>query len=292
MKRTILTGILALAASVAVVMAQQGQPAPAGQAAPAVQPGQAAQPAPAAPAGPQAKSPEELAARNALIAAMNKNDGDAVIKAAEDLLAKFADTQFKEMALTLEATAYSMKSDTVNEQLAWGRVLEVNPKSIDANLKLGGLIAKQTRDKDLDRDDQLAKAEKYLNAAIDNLKVAQKPNPQLPDQVWEQVKKQNDAEAHEGLGMVALTRAVANKDADPKKYDKAIGEMQIAATEDPEQTAYEARLASVLQSAGRNSESIALCDKILAVPDLNPAIKTFATNLRAAAEKAAAPPAK
>lgn len=288
MKRTILTGILALAAAVAVLMAQQGQPAPAGQTAPPAQPGQSAQPAPAAPAGPRAKSQEELTALKALVAAQNTNDSDAVIKAAEDLLAKFADTQFKEMALTLEATAYNMKSDPTNEQVAWGRVMEVNPQSIQGNLKLGGLIAKQTKDKDLDRDDQLAKAEKYLNTAIDTLKTAQKTNPQASDQVWEQVKKQSDAEAHYGLGMVALTRAMVNKDADPKKYDKPIGEFQIAAGEDPEQTAYQARLAAVLLSAGRNSESIALCDKILALPNLNPAIKTYVTNLRAAA----APPAK
>src|ERR1039457_1661882 len=255
MKRTILTGILALAAAVAVLMAQQGQPAPAGQTAPAAQPGQSAQPAPAAPAGPRAKSQEELTALKALVAAQNTNDSDAVIKAAEDLLAKFADTQFKEMALTLEATAYNMKSDPTNEQVAWGRVMEVNPQSIQGNLKLGGLIAKQTKDKDLDRDDQLAKAEKYLNTAIDTLKTAQKTNPQA---------------------------------ADPKKYDKPIGEFQIAAGDDPEQTAYQARLAAVLLSAGRNSESIALCDKILALPNLNPAIKTYVTNLRAAA----APPAK
>ena len=59
MKRTILTGILALAASVAVLMAQQGQPAPAGQAAPAVQPGQAAQPAPPPPLAADAAAQPE-----------------------------------------------------------------------------------------------------------------------------------------------------------------------------------------------------------------------------------------
>ena len=281
MKRTILTGILALVAGVAVLMAQQGQPAPAGQAPPAAQPGQAAPPAPAAPAGPRPKSPEEAAALQALGAAQKAGDGDAIVKAAEDLLTRFADTQFKEQALTLEGLAYEMKSDPTNEQVAWGRVMEVNPKSIIANLKLGGLIAKQTKDKDLDRDDQLAKAEKCLNTAIDGLKTA--PSAQVAPL---------DAEAHNGLAMVALTRATANKDTDPRKYDKAIAEMQIAASEDPEQAAYQARLAAMLQSAGKNAESIALCDKILALPDLNPAIKSFTTTVRAAAAKAAAPPAK
>src|ERR1039458_1398256 len=74
MKRTILTGILALAPAVAGAMAQQGQPAPAGQTAPAAQPGQSAQPAPAAPAGPRAKSQEELTALKALVAAQRSEE--------------------------------------------------------------------------------------------------------------------------------------------------------------------------------------------------------------------------
>jgi tetratricopeptide (TPR) repeat protein len=281
MKRTILTGILALAAIAGILMAQQAPSAPAGQA-PA-----AAQPAPAKPAGPHPKSPEELTALQALMAAQQKSDPDGIIKAGDDVLTKFADTDYKEMVLTLEAMAYEMKGDAVNEQVAWGRVMEVDPASIPANLKLGGLIAKQTTDKDLDRDDQLAKAEKCLNAAIAGIK-AQQANPQTTPQAQAQLKL-SDAEAHEDLGLVALTRATANKDADPKKYDKAITEMQAAANGDPDQAAYQARLAAVLESAGKSAEALALCDKILAMPNLNPAIQSFTTSVRNAAAKAAAP---
>jgi hypothetical protein len=56
--------------------------------------------------------------------------------------------------------------------------------------------------------------------------------------------------------------------------------------------AYQAKLASVLFSANKNAESLALCDKILAAPTLNPAIKAYTTNLRNAIQKAAATPAK
>jgi hypothetical protein len=151
-----------------------------------------------------------------------------------------------------------------------------------------GLIAKQTKDKDLDRDDQLAKAEKCLNAAIDGIK-AQQSNPQVTPQAQAQLKL-SDAEAHEDLGLVALTRATANKDADPRKYDKVITELQTAASEDTEQAAYQARLAAVYQSAGKNAEAVALCDKILAMPNLNPAVQSFVTGVRNAAAKGA--PAK
>jgi hypothetical protein len=46
------------------------------------------------------------------------------------------------------------------------------------------------------------------------------------------------------------------------------------------------RLASALQSSGKNDEAIALCDKILAVPNLHAQIKQVVTNIRAAAVKA------
>ena len=140
----------------------------------------------------------------------------------------------------------------------------------------------------MDRDDQLAKAEKCLNAAIAGIK-AQQANPQTTPQAQAQLKL-SDAEAHEDLGLVGLTRATANKDADPKKYDKAITEMQAAANGDPDQAAYQARLAAVLVSAGKNAEALALCDKILALPNLNPQIKSYVeTRVRPAA---AAAPAK
>ncbi len=290
MKRTILTGILALAAGVPVLMAQArpaGQPAPAAQAAPA---GQAA---PAAPSGPHVKSPEEMTALRALVAAQNQGNADAIVKAAEDFVTQFADTEFKEMALSLEAAAYQMKNDAANAQVAWGRVVAVNPKSLQGNLKMGGIIAAQTRDKDLDRDDNLALAEKYLKTAMEILKTAPKPNPQITDPDWEVAKKQMDAEAHNGLGLVALTRASANKDPDPKKYTAAVDEFQIAASEDPDLLTYSARLAAAYQNAGRSADAIAICDKLLANPQLNPAIKDFITNnVRPAATKALAAPAK
>jgi hypothetical protein len=46
------------------------------------------------------------------------------------------------------------------------------------------------------------------------------------------------------------------------------------------------RQASALQSAGKNDEAIALCDKVVAIPDVHPQIKQVATQIRAAAVKA------
>jgi tetratricopeptide (TPR) repeat protein len=274
MKRTILTGALVVAAGFSCLgfglsrlMAQQAQPA-----APAKQ-GQAEK---GQPKGPAPKSPAEGQAVAALFNAANTpGNPDAIIKAAEDLTTKFADTDFKEIALMVEAQAYQQKGDADKAQIYGERVLEVNPKNFQTTLMLGEILATHTRENDLDKEEKLSKADKYLNGTIDNLKTVAKPNPQVTDQQWEDAKKQLVAEAHNALGLVALDR---------KKYDVAIAEFKLAIEGDPQAT-YSVRLASAYQSAGKNQEAIEICDKLLADPQLHPQIKAVATQVKAAASK-------
>jgi len=259
-----LTGILAMAAGLSnlglpSLMAQQ---APAKQGQPAQQP---KQPAP--------KSQGEAQAIQALAGA--QGNPDATIKAADELLTKYADTEFKEIALFMEATAYRQKGDTVKAQIFADQVLAINPKNFQTTLMMGEILAQVTRENDLDREEKLTKADKYLNDTIDNVKTTAKPNPQLTDQQWEEGKKYVTAEAHNGLGLVALTR---------KKYDVAIAEFKTAVEGDP-QPAYQVRLASAYQLAGKNEEAIAICDKLLADPQLHPQIKAVANSVKAAASK-------
>jgi hypothetical protein len=69
-----------------------------------------------------------------------------------------------------------------------------------------------------------------------------------------------------------------------KKYDGAIAEFKMATELDP-QPAYQVRLASADQLAGKNDDAIAICDKLLADPQLHPTIKAVATQFKAAASK-------
>ena len=253
MKTIIATGFLALAAGISGLLAQ------------APPPGQ-----------PTVKSKAELEAVQALMTAANAGNPDGIIKAADDLNTKFADTAFKEVALYLEATAYKQKRDNEKAQIYAERVLDVNPKNYQAGLLVGEILVVGTRENDLDKEEKLAKAEKYFNSTIDNLKDAQKPNPQLTDQQWEDGKKYLTAEAHNGLGMVALTR---------KKNDVAITEFKTAADLDSGEPTYQVRLASALLSAGKNDEAAAVCDKVLANPQLHPQIKQVAQNIKAQATK-------
>jgi tetratricopeptide (TPR) repeat protein len=224
---------------------------------------------------PAPKSAKELDAVKALFAASQAGP-DQTIAAAEALITGFADTEFKEVALFFEARSYQTKNDLVKAQVYGERVLEINPKNYQTTLLLGEVMAQTTRENDLDKEEKLAKAEKYLKDTIENLKTAAKPNPQTPDKDWEDARQQMTAEAHSGLGLCALTR---------KKYDAAVAEFKAASDLDP-QPAFLVRQASALQSLGKNDEAIVICDKVLADPQLHPQIKQVTEGVRAAAIKA------
>ena len=262
MNRTILTGILILAAAGSGALAadkkQQQQ--------------QAQQ---AEPKGPHPKSTDEAKALQALFSAVGKPD--EMIAAAENILTKFSDTDFKDTVLFLEADAWRQKGDKEKMQIYAERTLQTNPKHYQADLMLAETIVQSTREHDLDRDEKLAKAEKYAKDGIEAVNAAAKPNPQLTDAQWEDVKKDVVAQANDVLGMSALQT---------KKYDAAIADFKMAVegAAHPE-PAYSVRLASAYQQAGKNDEAIAICDKLLADPQLHPTIKQVATQVKNAASQ-------
>jgi len=228
--------------------------------------------------GPAPKvSRGEAAAYNAMVQA--QSSPDALIAAAEDLLTKYADTQFKDIALSLEGQAYRQKGDWEKALIFADRSLEANPKNYTAALTAGEVLVQHTRDTDLDRDDKLARAEKDLNQAIESVKAAPKPNPNVTDQQWADFQKSIVGEAESDLGLAAMTR---------KKYDDAIADFKAAVDNDP-QGAHMVRLANAYQSAGKYDDAIATCDKVLALPNLHPQIKAVAENLKAVATRAKGP---
>jgi tetratricopeptide (TPR) repeat protein len=253
MKRMILTGIVVCAAGLSGLFAQT----PAGQ----------------TPAQPKIKSNGE---RKAVVAIQSATDADSIIKAAEDLLNNYADSDYKEYALTMEAKAYQIKHDDDNAQVFAERVLQINPKAYTMELLVGEIITPNIKDHDLNRPDEIAKATKLFTGAIEDAKVAVKPNPKVSDADWAQAQKYAVAEAHNGLGMLA---SIDKKPAD------AIKEFQLAVEGDPDQDAYSTRLANAYLTAGKKAEALAICDKLLAKPDLHPQIKQVVTNIKNAASK-------
>src|SRR5262249_6260532 len=232
MKKSIVTGVLALIAGSSALMAQGA--------------------APAGPKQPAHKSQAELTAVQALFQAQ-QGGADAVIKAAEELLTKFADTEFKEFALLLEAQAYKVKGDDAKAQIFAERLLEANPKNFQGQMMVGEIIVKGTCEHDLDRQEKLTKADMYFNDAIAAVKASTKPNPQITHEQWAEIQKQVQAEAHNGIGMDELTR---------RKDDVAIAEFKSAKELNPKEYTYQVRLASAYQLSGKNDEAAVIADKV------------------------------
>jgi tetratricopeptide (TPR) repeat protein len=254
MKPLILTGIVVLTAGLSGLFAQ----APA----------------------PKGKSNGERKAAIAIESAYKANDPDGMIKAAENLLNNYADSDFKEFALSMEATAYRYKHDDENAQIFADRVLQINPKAYAMELLIAEAITSNIKEHDLNYADEIDKCTKLFSDVIENAKAAPKPNAQDSDADWERAKKRAIAEAHNGLGMLAQVQ---------KKPSDAIKEFQVAVDNDPEADEYSARLARAFLVVGKSDECVAICDKLLAKPGLNPQIKTYVTSVRDLVTKRPAP---
>lgn len=223
---------------------------------------------------PKPKSQKEA---EAVMAIFNAKDPDARIAAAENLLTKYADTEFKAVALQVAAASAQQKNDFEKMVIYAERTLEADPKNYPAMLMLANGIAQKTREFDLDKEEKLSKSEKYARSAIDLIKTAPKPRPDITDEQWEGAKKDYLAQAHEALGLAAMVR---------KKYDAAASEFkastEVSPTPDP---ATMVRLASAYNQSGKPDEAIAVIDKLMAMPDLNPQIKQVAQNEKIASMK-------
>jgi tetratricopeptide (TPR) repeat protein len=214
---------------------------------------------------PQPKSQKEVEAINAMIQAQ---DPDARIKAADYLITKFADTDFKSLAMFLTAESYERKGDFEKMTVWCEKTLDLDPKNYSCMLMLGGGLAKRSRENDLDLNEKLDRSDKYTKSALETLKDAPKPNPQITDDQWASIKKDYISQAHEAYGAAAMLR---------KKYDVAISEykqaVEGAGTPDP---ATMVRLGQAYNAAGKPDDAIAILDKVMADSSVHPQIRQVA----------------
>ncbi|MEZ5402826.1 MAG: tetratricopeptide repeat protein [Bryobacteraceae bacterium] len=226
---------------------------------------------------PQPKSKKEA---EAVMAMFNAADPDARIAAADALVKNFADTEFKSTAFMIAAMSAQEKNDFEKMVFYAEQTLSSDPKNYQCMLMLASGYAARTREHDLDKEDKLKLAEKYANGAMEVLQTATKPRPDIADEQWEGAKKDFTAQAHEALGLAAMTR---------KNYDVAVKEFQTAidvgATPEP---VTKLRLASVYNQTQKYDEALALLDGILADANLNPQVRQLAgqEKLKAATGKA------
>ena len=230
---------------------------------------------------PQPKSQKEVEAIQAMFGAQ---DPDARIKAADALMTKFADTEFKSLAMYLTAASYEQKNDFEKMVFWCERTLQADTKNYPCMLMLAGGIAKRARENDLDLTEKLTRSDGYAKSALEALKDAPKPNPQMSDNDWAAAKKDYVSQAHEAFALAAMLR---------KKFDVAIAEfkeaVEGAGTPDP---ATMVRLGQAYNQAKKYDEAIAILDKVMAGADVHPQIKQFAQAERVRAIQAKGGPAK
>src|SRR5579864_8915520 len=211
------------------------------------------------------KSQKEVVAIQAVQAAKTP---DEQIKAIENVLTNFADTEFKNVLIQMAMQIESQKGDFAQTVFYAERLLEADPKNVFALNTLASETARHTREFDLDKEEKLAKVDKWAQAAIAAAPSAPKPRADIPDAQWDGARKDMQAQAYEALGMAASLR---------KKYDDSIADYKqaiaVGATQDP---ATWLRLGQAYLDANKLDEAGDAFDKALATPNISPQVKSIA----------------
>jgi tetratricopeptide (TPR) repeat protein len=199
------------------------------------------------------------------------------VAAVDKFVKGFPTSEYRNFALTMAADAYEGSGNTTKAILYYQQALEANPKDYNAMLMLAAETGRTTREFDLDKEEKLAKAEKYAKDGMALIPTATKPNPQLTDVQWEALKKDDTARGHEALGLIAVAR---------KKYDVAAGEFKTATetAADPQPSTF-IRMGGAYTDAGKPDQAIAALDKVLAMPNLPDQLKKVAQSEKDRAEK-------
>jgi tetratricopeptide (TPR) repeat protein len=234
--------------------------------------------------GQTAPKPKSQKEYDAIMAIQNAADDDARLKAIDTLLTKFADTEFKLVVLDMAVETARHKNDPALLTVWADRAIQANPKDYIAMIAVAQATALNIKEFDLNLKDEVARVEKNANAAIEALKDAPKPQPQLTDAQWAEQKKDITSSALEAIGTADMGQ---------KKYAEAVTQFQasIAAAAHPDGATY-VRLGESLLQTQKFDEAIAAYDKAMAVPEVSPQVKQVAQKRKDDAEKrkaAAAP---
>ena len=213
---------------------------------------------------------------------------DDRIKTANDLMTKFADTEFMSIAMLMTAEAYEQKNDFEKMQVWCEKTTRGGSEEL--------LVHAHDR-----RRHRQARAGQTTSISVRSwrawisspsrrcevVKDAPKPNPGIPDDQWASAKKDYASQAHEAFALAAMLR---------KKYDVAIAEFKEAVdgagTPDP---ATMVRFGQCYDQAGKPDDAIAILDKVMAMSNVHPQIRQFAQAervraIQAKGKRSAAPP--
>jgi tetratricopeptide (TPR) repeat protein len=232
-----------------------------------------------------AQKPKSQKETQAILAVQTAKTPDDRIAAIENVLTNFADTEFKVPLLQMAVQSEQQKNDYTQTVFYADRLLKADPKNTFALVTLASETARHTRENDLDKDEQLAKVDKWAKDAIEAAKVMPKVRADVSDADWEGFKKDMEAQAYEALGMADLVRK--NYDGAATNYKQALA---VGSTPNP---ATMVRLAQVYMATGKLDNAVFTLDKAINSPNVPDQVKTIAQNLKneIAKRKPAAPAA-
>jgi len=218
--------------------------------------------------------PKSKGEETAVRAMLGAQDPDTRIKAADDLITKYADTGYKPYALYLEADAYYQKADSDKAIVYAEQAIAADPKSYQSYVLLTKVYGNTTHINDLDKAEKLAKIDNYGKLAIDTLATAAKPNPTLPDEDWKMIKDDLAGQTYLGFGIGAVYS---------NKIDDANADFEKVATMDTDPTDL-IRAGRALLDAKKYADAVKWFDRCATFPGVQDNITTIAENDKARAQ--------
>ncbi len=219
----------------------------------------------ASPIPPKVKSKKESEA----ISAMYKAQGpDAQIAAAQDLITRYADTEFKAAAFYVMAFAADMKRDLINVVVYGEQSIAADPMNFGSMALMSRAIAQGTGKFDLDKAEKIARAQKLGQEALELAKKAPKPNPQLSDEQWAAALSDIVSPAYEGLAYAAMAG---------EKFDECAAELKLDLDSTPRpDPALMVRAGICYRLAKKYDEAVAMFDRAIADPNSVEKVKQVA----------------
>jgi tetratricopeptide (TPR) repeat protein len=219
-----------------------------------------------------AQKPKSQKESQAILAVQMAKTPDERITAIENVLTNFADTEFKVALLQMAVQSEQQKNDFTQTVFYADRLLKADPKNAFALVTLASETARHTRENDLDKDEQLAKVDKWAKDAVEAAKVMPKLRADVPDADWDGFKKDMEAQAYEAMGMADVVRK--NYDGAAEKYKQSLA---TGSTPNP---ATMVRLAQVYMSTGKLDNATFTLDKAINTPNVPDQVKTIAQNMK------------
>jgi tetratricopeptide (TPR) repeat protein len=229
-----------------------------------------------APAQPKPKSQKEVDALKKVQTDAQAGNLDQEITDINYVLENFADTEYKEMLLSMAMEAAERKND-YGQIVAFGQqVIQANPNDIMARVTLAEAIAQHSKDTDLDKDKSVKQIQEYANKALDLLKTTTTPPAGIPPEKWPDLKKQLTSQSYDALAQAAEL---------DKKYPEAITNYKAALDAQPANSVSMVRLSKAYNENKQYDDAISAADKALAIADAPPQVKQFAQQQKDAATK-------